>query len=431
MYALGEMDAAERTAFEQQLQHDADARAAVEEIRRTVAVLGPALEAEPTPAPQALATDAIIPGWEAGQTNRATTPPVDEYRRGGSKLLRFPSLYYSVAGLAAAAFAVFFVVRESRERTMLGEPQAVEADLAVAAAPPPPPMIMAPAPADNAAAERRSEAPAKVAAATARRARMAFERDYADRFYSTAEQASSTFPLRIGRDGYAAVREQLRRGERPARASVEVAEMINAFDYAWPQAEDGVAFATLLEETGAPWSNETRLVRVGVKGVGERGAIVARGARAVVEFNPARVRAWRLIGFERGSETMGVRGMAPGETVRGGDTVTALYEIVLAEVPAGEATLATLALSYRTGDEDAERQLTRRLETRGAAFAQASADMKFVTAVAAFGLALRESPMQAPVGLQEIARWAEAGAGGDEQRRELVELVHAAETFLR
>lgn len=436
MYALGEMDAAERAAFERELQHDAEARAAVEDIRRTVEVLGTALEKEATPAAQPVrGAEAIIPGWEAGAAEKTeATAPVDEYRRTGSKFLRFPSLYYSVAGLAAAAFAVFFVVRESQERTMLGKPQPVsmqDSMVAAAPAPPPPQAIEVGAAYDSAMAEREAEARAKLASSSARMARMALESDYADQFFSTAEQPSSTFPLRVGRESFAAVREQLRRGVRPARASVQVAEMINAFDYAWPQAEAGAQFATILEETAAPWSNETRLLRVGVKGVGARGEIVARSARAVVEFNPARVRAWRLVGFERGGETIGTRGLARGETVRGGDTVTALFEIVPAELPAEDATLATLALSYRTGDADAERQVTRRLEAGRTAFAQASADMKFVTAVAAFGLALRESAMQAPVGWQEIARWAEAGAGTDEQRRELVELVHAAETFSR
>jgi hypothetical protein len=431
LYALGEMDASERAGFEAQLQHDPNARAAVEEIRRTASLLGAALEAEPAPAARPLERTAIIPGWDPQRLDGGNERTRDDFRR-GNRLLRFPALYYSVAGLAAAAFAVFFVVRESQSPGGFAKPQMMSADGAVAAAAPPPAPPVPTAMPNYDAAERRAEPAAALASRAKRMALMALEKDYADQFFSTAEQATSSFPLRLGRESYARVREQLQRGERPARASVHVAEMINAFDYAWPPAEAGAPFVTVLEETAAPWSKETRLLRVGVKGAGERGQLVARGARAQVEFNPARVRAWRLVGFERGGETMGVRGLTPGETVRGGDTVTALYEIVPADEPATEGALATLALEYLDPNGSRElRRLTRRLETGGAAFAQASADMKFITAVAAFGLALRESPMQAPIGLAEIARWAEEGAGADAQRRELVELVHAADTFVR
>lgn len=445
LYALGEMDAAERASFERQLQHDAAARAAVEEIRRTAAALGAALAAEPAPAAGPATAEAVIPGWTPARSETDREQPRDKNRRGGSKLLRFPSLYYSVAGLAAAAFAVLFVVRESQDEAQRAKRQMSEFDgaVATAAAPPPPAAVAMPAPLDRASADesaRREDrsAAAKAAMAAERRAKqrmtmVAAEANVPDQFVATAERATATFPLRVGRDSYAQVRAQLKRGERPARASVQVAEMINAFDYTWPAAEAGAQFATLLEETAAPWSQETRLVRVGVKGLGERGAIVARSARAAVEFNPERVRAWRLIGFEREGDAMGVQGLAPGETMRGGDTVTALYEILPVADASPAATLAALVVDYQVEGSPAPRQLKQRLAPAAApgSFAQASADMKFATAVAAFGLALRESPMQAAIGFGEIARWAEAGAGDDEARRELVELVHAAETFVR
>ena len=81
LYALGEMEPAERAEFEKLLQTDGAARQAVQEIQATAAMLKAALEHE----------------------------PVDATYKPAAKVLRFPQLYFMVSGLAAACFAVFFV----------------------------------------------------------------------------------------------------------------------------------------------------------------------------------------------------------------------------------------------------------------------------------------------------------------------------------
>lgn len=86
-YALGEMTPAERAGFEPLLEQDAAAQQLVEEIRATGALLTMALEHEPV---------------------EVATPKPAEAKRGG--LLRFPQLYFTLSGLAAACFAVFFVL---------------------------------------------------------------------------------------------------------------------------------------------------------------------------------------------------------------------------------------------------------------------------------------------------------------------------------
>jgi hypothetical protein len=425
-YALGEMEAAEREQFERLLQGDAAARAAIDEIRATVAALGDALETEPVPsvAAETISVDGIVPGKDFRKLDGGPFP-VDEYRRGGSKLLRFPSLYFVTAGLAAAAFAVMFFTAEDREmkaRNMaLMRAQRVAASeqadrrvamKAAAAAAPAPLAAMAPPPPPMVTNFAMVDASANVA----------------DQFVATAEEAVSTFPLHVSRESFEEVRTALRSRQRPAKSVVQVASLVNAFNYAWPTPDRDVAFATLLEETAAPWAPEHRLVRVGLRGAGTD--VVARDAEVRVNFNPARVRAWRLVGFERDG-ALGVRGRA-GETVRANDAVTALYEIVPAEVAAAvnDRTLLTLSLTYRDGATGADRELSRVLESRGTNFAAASADMKFAAGVAAFGLALRESPLQPKVPLEEIANWAAAGAGADEERREFVELMRSAEDWL-
>lgn len=393
-YALGEMEAAERVAFERELARDAEARAWVEEIRAAAAALEPALAAEPGPAAKA---------------------PAPERR---ASVLRFPQAYFAAAGLAAACFGIFFIVQERRAAEVArGEGLAVE----------------------HVAAERKSPgfaaaADAAAPAAQARTARaveksalrlMAGGAGVPERFFSAAEAAVSSFPLRVGRGALAQVREQLRRGLRPERGIVQVAEMINAFNYTWPEAGPGEALVTLLEETASPWSPGQRLVRVGVRAAGPTGAIAAREARVRVAFNPARVRAWRLIGFEGEADAVGVNGLAEGETLRGGDTVTALYEILPTEdaVEAADALLLTLALHYREAAGGAERVLTRRLEGSASPFARASADLKFIASVAAYGMQLRGAELA--VSVDEMARWADEAAGGDPLRGEWAGLMRA------
>lgn len=439
LYALGEMEATERAAFEALLAGDPSARAAVEEIRRTAALLGDALEQEPMPMPdnvvtldsQLVAAAAILPGRDprkfdgGGATGpeslRELSRELKKPVRGG----RLPSGYYTVAGLAAAAFAVFFVVSESLNQSDRARGGALARPVESSAVPSPAAFA-----ADGAGPVKARATPPP---AEARALQLALPGAHvADRFVSTAEREVSTFPLRVGRDSYAEVREQLRRGRKPTKGAVQVAELINAFDYTWPAAVAGEAFVVALEEAQTPWSGATRLVRVAVRAVGAPGTVAAERARVRVEFAAGRVRAWRLIGFERDGDLAGVGGLSAGETLRGGDTVTALYEVLPAEGSEGQGPasgLLTLGLDYRVPGTGEMRQIARTLEGGAARFAQASADLKFATAVAAFGLVLNESPMRAPVDLDEIARWAAAGAGDDGLRREFVELVQRADAM--
>lgn len=436
LYALGEMEPADVPAFEALLAQDPAARAAVEEIRRTAALLGDALEHEP------MAGAEKVVEFPRG----AGVAPVDEYARPkGRRWLRFPASYFTIAGLAAACFGVFFVLHESEEQTRRQQEVAARDAMMQArvasvssVAMPPPPETMAGAVADQAA---NSAFAAEAAPAAAKRAQPAAAArpsamrvavapagvSVADRFVATAESTVSTLPLRVGRDSYPAVREQLRQRQRPAREMVQVAELVNAFSYAWPAPEAGGRFALLLEECAAPWSGGTRVLRVGVRAVGEPGAIVARGAVARVEFDPARVRAWRLIGFERDDGAMQVAGLSAGETLRAGDAVVAVYELLpVADAALGE--VATLAVEYRESAAGAVRQVSRAIEGGRKEFAQASADQRFATAVVAFGLALRQSA-EPTTAWPEIVRWAESGAGDDGARREFVELVQVAEAL--
>ena len=103
-FALGEMEPAERAEFEKLLKQDAAARALVSEINGTADSIGVALASEPVPA---FAPSAPQP--EVNRIDREYAKPSG----GIAKMLRFPQLYFTISGLAAACFAIGFVVWEA------------------------------------------------------------------------------------------------------------------------------------------------------------------------------------------------------------------------------------------------------------------------------------------------------------------------------
>ena len=401
-YALGEMDAAEHTAFAGLLAEDAAARQSVEEIRACAGLLGAALETEPLPAAPCAepvrAPAAIIPGRDVAKLDGGPL------RRAGRRLgewLHFPQMYFVTAGLAAACFAVYYSVEESR-------PPAAPAVAAAAAH----------APLATAARAGEAEPEGMV---------LLTEAWPEDRFVPTAENSASSFPLQVSGEGYARVRAELRRGLRPAPGAVAVAEMVNAFPYAWPKPADGEDFSPVLEEASAPWAPAHRLVRIGLKGRAETGGLLARDARVRVLFNPARVQSWRLLGFGRPGLTAGVRGLSDGVDVAEGQAVTVLYEIVPENAvgPEAEPSLLLLSLDYTEASGAGRRTLARTLPAGRLGFAQASADFRFAATVAAFGLKLQGGPVPGPTDA-ELAQWAQDSTEGRSEREEFAELIPLA-----
>ncbi|MDE6691497.1 MAG: von Willebrand factor type A domain-containing protein, partial [Clostridia bacterium] len=82
-------------------------------------------------------------------------------------------------------------------------------------------------------------------------------------FVDVNEEGASYFSLDRNTAGYSYVRAQLNRGYQISPTSVRVEELINYFDYSYPQPEnDAVAVSTYLSD--CPWNAENKLVTVGV-----------------------------------------------------------------------------------------------------------------------------------------------------------------------
>ena len=170
--------------------------------------------------------------------------------------------------------------------------------------------------------------------------------------------------------------------------------------------------------------------RVLVSQLGATLFTIVKDVKVQVEFNPACVSGYRLIGYENrvlANEDFNDDRKDAGE-IGAGHTVTALYEVVPAGQPlpdrasvdplryqetGGRLTTAadellTVKLRYKTPEGDESRLVELRARTPAEdAFDKASQDFQFAAAVAAFGMKLRNSPYVGDIswqGIQEIAR---------------------------
>ena len=178
---------------------------------------------------------------------------------------------------------------------------------------------------------------------------------------------------------------------------------------------------------------------------------IAKDVKLQVEFNPARVAAYRLIGSENRllrAEDFNDDRKDAGE-LGAGHTVTALYEVVpvgaehtvklqgvdslryerpapreRATTPATEDgdELAYVKLRYKDPTGTASRLLEHPVANR---VTRPSTDFTFAAAVAAFGMVLRESEHKGSADMRMVARLAREGRGADAEgyRADFIRLV--------
>lgn len=177
---------------------------------------------------------------------------------------------------------------------------------------------------------------------------------------------------------------------------------------------------------------------------------IAKDVKIQVEFNPAEVAAYRLIGYE--NRLMAVQDFNDDRKDAGdigaGHTVTALYEIIpsgqpvdlptvdalkyqrpmLQTVAAPKGELFTLKLRYKEPDGHTSTRLAFPVIDQGHSYAEASVDFQFATAVASFGMLLRDSAYKGQTTFDSVLELATAGLGQDRHgyRRAFVDLVRRA-----
>jgi Ca-activated chloride channel family protein len=197
---------------------------------------------------------------------------------------------------------------------------------------------------------------------------------------------------------------------------------------------------------------------------------IAKDVKIQIEFNPAQIASYRLIGYENrvlAAKDFNDDTKDAGE-IGAGHTVTALYELV--PVGAKEAAVAvegeplkyqrtedrrqvtgdrgqesgdskpltdtatsgellTLKLRYKEPDGVESRMIEFPLSDRGGKFNAASKDLQFASAVASFGMILRGSEHKGSGNLAAVLEIASGSLGEDKSgyRAEFVDLVRRAQ----
>jgi secreted protein with Ig-like and vWFA domain len=181
---------------------------------------------------------------------------------------------------------------------------------------------------------------------------------------------------------------------------------------------------------------------------------VAKDVKLQVEFNPATVSGYRLIGYENrllAAEDFRDDTKDAGE-IGAGHSVTALYEIVPRGVAPGRGAeplkyqqqpepavvlsddgepssdLLTVKLRWKLPAGSTSTLAEFPLAERGGSFEAASADLRFASAVASFGMLLRGSAEAGAVTFSKTAQIASDALGADAggYRTEFVDLVRKA-----
>lgn len=199
---------------------------------------------------------------------------------------------------------------------------------------------------------------------------------------------------------------------------------------------------------------------------------IAKDVKIQLEFNPARVAAYRLIGYENrllAKEDFNDDTKDAGE-IGAGHTVTALYEVVpvatqtdegdgevdeaakaqgeeqevtvdrevdeleylTASRPSGAAlaspNLLTLKLRYKEPEGSESKLLKFAVEDAERRIGEASTDFQLAASVAAFGMLLRGSQFSGTANYDAIMEWAQPTLSSDSEgyRRELIDLMRTA-----
>jgi Ca-activated chloride channel family protein len=193
---------------------------------------------------------------------------------------------------------------------------------------------------------------------------------------------------------------------------------------------------------------------------------IAKDVKMQFEFNPAKVAAYRLIGYENrrlADRDFNDDAKDAGD-IGAGHRVTVLYELIpvgqegdlaasagidplkyqpdknedqpndasAAKSVGNNATageLLTLKMRYQPPAGGASTLMTFPLKDAGESFAAASSDFQFATAVAAFGMLLRDSKYRGDIGYPAVQEIAAAAKGVDKfgYRAEFLESVQEAQ----
>jgi len=177
---------------------------------------------------------------------------------------------------------------------------------------------------------------------------------------------------------------------------------------------------------------------------------IAKDVKLQLEFNPAKVKAYRLIGYENRmlkSEDFNNDKKDAGE-LGSGHTVTALYEIIpvgvesefykiddlkyqTAQVNKSANTskeLLTIKLRYKKPDEDVSKLIVHPLVDDNTPLAKTTDNFRWSASVASFGMLLRESEYVNHFTYDQVVQMAQ-GARGEDKEGYRIEFINMVKAF--
>jgi len=185
---------------------------------------------------------------------------------------------------------------------------------------------------------------------------------------------------------------------------------------------------------------------------------IAKDVKIQIEFNPSKVQAYRLIGYENrmlAAEDFNDDTKDAGE-LGSGHTVTALYEIIpvgvrdsfiktvdplkyqannreVADADENSPEIMTIKLRYKDPVGEVSKLISHPVVDSHMSLVNTSDNFRFSAAVAEFGLLLRDSEYKQQSSFSQVVSLAKSARGKDEHgyRSEFVRLVESATSFVK
>lgn len=184
---------------------------------------------------------------------------------------------------------------------------------------------------------------------------------------------------------------------------------------------------------------------------------IAKDVKLQIEFNPAKVQGYRLIGYENrmlAKEDFNDDKKDAGE-LGSGHTVTALYEVIPVGIKSSflkdvdplkyqkEVTplskssqtdeIMTVKFRYKAPDADVSKLIEHPVKDNQIAIAKTSDNFRFAASVAQFGMLLRNSEFKSNASYSDVLALARKAKGSDEEgyRSEFVRLVESAQLLAK
>ena len=176
---------------------------------------------------------------------------------------------------------------------------------------------------------------------------------------------------------------------------------------------------------------------------------IAKDVKIQIEFNPAAVKNYRLVGYEKrllAKEDFNNDKKDAGE-IGAGHTVTALYELVPVGSKEGSAQtvdplkyqktqavssddVMTVKLRYKEPDGDTSKLISRTI-SKSEVKNEPAGDFVWAAAVAEFGMLLRNSEFKGTATYEDVLKTAKANTGEDKfgLRAEFINLVQTAHSI--